>query len=166
MNLRPIQVCQGWTQQTSLNRKVRRCYSYVWDRTTYCRLRWLPLLCCSELVPACGRSARLVDLLFLGSQKLSGARDHDSTCRRGREDRKACEGIGARGLSYRHEHIEELVEYFRWHSLDVRARWLQGSRSPRAGSPHHAPRPEGTPAVKLLDADDRKLGFLDWRAGH
>jgi Acetyltransferase (GNAT) family len=51
---------------------------------------------------------------------------------------------------------KRLVEYFCWHSLDVRARWLQGSRSPRAGSPHHAPRSEGTPAVKLVDADDRR----------
>jgi GNAT superfamily N-acetyltransferase len=47
------------------------------------------------------------------------------------------------------------------HSVDVRARWLQGSRSPRAGSPDHAPRSEGTPAIKLLDADDCELGFLD-----
>ena len=74
-------------------------------------------------------------------------RDHDSACRRGREDRKAREGIGARGLSYRYERIEELVEYFCRHSLDVRARRLQGSRSPHAGSPHRAPRFEGTPAV-------------------
>jgi len=47
-----------------------------------------------------------------------------------------------------------LVEYFCRHSLDVRARRLQGSRSPRAGSSDHAPRSEGTPAVKLPDADE------------
>src|SRR5215469_1493068 len=59
------------------------------------------------------------------------------------------------GLSHRHKHIEELVEYFCRHGLDVRARRLQGSRSPRAGSSDHAPRSEGAPAVKLPDADDR-----------
>jgi hypothetical protein len=69
----------------------------------------------------------------------------DSTYRRGREDRKAREGIGARGLSYRHERIEELIEYLYRYRYCVRARWIQGDRSARAGSPDHAPQSEGLP---------------------
>src|SRR5262249_49404733 len=109
--------------------------------------RCAPVAWSHVVVPGCGQSARLVDFLFFRPQGLSAARDHDSTYHRGREDRKACEGFGARGLSYRHERIEEFVEYL-CNSLDVRARWLQGSRSPRDGTSDHAPRFEGTHAIE------------------
>src|SRR5262245_2445358 len=68
---------------------------------------------------------------FFRAQGLSPARDHDPARRRGGKDRKTGEGIGARGLSDRHERSEELVEYFCRHSRDLRARQLQGSPAAR-----------------------------------
>jgi hypothetical protein len=104
------------------------------------------------VAPPCGRCARLVDLLLLRAKGLSPAMGHDSTYLRGFEDRKAREGAGARRLSYRHKRTEEHIEYLYRRRRGVRTRGIQGGRSPRIGSPHHAPRSEGNRARKLLDA--------------
>jgi hypothetical protein len=99
--------------------------------------------------------------LFLCAQGLSRARNHDSAYRSRREDRKAREGIRARGVSYRYERTEELVEHLRWYSLGIRARWIQGCRSPRSGSPDHAPRSEDGRAITILP---RFALELQWEA--
>jgi hypothetical protein len=94
----------------------------------------------------------VVDLLFLRAKGLSPARGHDPTYLCGFEDRKAREGAGARKLSYRHKRTEEHIEYLYRYRRCVRTRGIQGGRSPRTGSPHHAPRSEANRAMKLLDA--------------
>jgi Acetyltransferase (GNAT) family len=57
----------------------------------------------------------------------------------GFEDRKACEGAGARRLSYRHERTEKHIEYLYRYRRCVRTRGVQGGRSPCIGSTHRAP---------------------------
>jgi hypothetical protein len=114
------------------------------------------------VVRACGRRARLVNLLFLRAKGVSPARDHDSTHLRGFEGRKAREGAGARSLPCRYKRTEEHIEYLYRYRRCIRTRGIQGGCSPRIGSPHHAARSERNPAIRL--ATDRKLSFEDRRS--
>jgi hypothetical protein len=58
----------------------------------------------------------------------------------GFEDCKTREGTCARGLPGRYDRAEEHLEHLHRNGLCVRRRGLQGGRSPRRGSPDHAPR--------------------------
>jgi hypothetical protein len=64
------------------------------------------------------------------------------------EAAKAREGASARGLSHRHKRTEEHIEYLYRYCCCVRTRGVQGGRSPRIGSSHHAPRSEENRAIR------------------
>ena len=114
-------------------------------------MHYLGLIACGD-IPACGRYARLGDLLFLCAQGLSPARrGHVSSYRCSLKDRKTSEGIGAQSLSYRHDRTEKPVEHLYRYGRCFHAGGLQGGCSPRIGSPDHAARSESNPAMKLFD---------------